>query len=795
MRAYNHKKIEKKWQERWEQDGLYKTPEDQEKEKCYVLDMFPYPSGNGLHMGHIENYTATDIYSRFSRMSGKNVLHPIGWDAFGLPAENFAIKTGVHPNKKTHENIKNFTRQIRELGTSYDWLREIDTSSPEYYKWTQWWFLTLLKNGWAYKKKAKVNWCEACKTVLANEQVENGACERCKNEVVQKDLEQWFFKITDFAEDLISGLDTVDWPESTKTNQRHWIGKSTGVEFELPIVDSDKVIPVYTTRIDTVFGMTYVVIAPESDMARDLAERTTNKKEVTDYISAAAKKTELERTEMAQEKTGVELKGVSAINPFTGKEIPVFIGDYVLANYGTGAVMAVPAHDERDFAFAKKYGLPIIESIAGGDITHEAYTEDGVLVHSGEFDGLSSADAREKMGKWVEQQKIGVRKTNYRLRDWLVSRQRYWGAPIPVVYDPDGNAHPVPEEHLPWLLPTDVEFKPTGISPLADSKELKDRTEKLFGAGWRPEVDTMDTFVCSSWYYFRFADPQNKEAFASEEMIKRWLPIDMYIGGAEHTVLHLMYARFFTKALHRIGLIDFDEPFSKLRHQGLILAEDGRKMSKSLGNVVNPDGLIETYGADTLRLHTMFMGPLEDMKPWSSGTILGVRRLLEKIWRLSDRVGDKGATNETLLHKTIKKVGDDIMSLNYNTAISALMILVSDMEKRETLARDEYEVLLQLMAPMAPHITEELWSSLGHNSSIHTTTWPEYDEQKMQESSIEMVIQVNGKVRDRITIAANTDEDEMKKSALARELVQKWIDGKEIKRIVCVKNKIVNIVV
>jgi leucyl-tRNA synthetase len=816
MEKYDPKNIEKKWQKMWEEEKLNLATDDTTKDKLYVLDMFPYPSGDGLHLGHTENYVATDIYSRYFRMKEKNVLHPIGWDAFGLPAENFAIKTGVHPNIKTHENIKNFTRQIHELGASYDWSREIDTSSPEYYAWTQWWFLFLYENGWAYKKKAKVNWCESCKTVLANEQVENGVCERCKNTVIQKDLEQWFFKITDFADDLINDLDTVDWPESTKANQKHWIGRSVGVQFDMPVAGTETKIPVYTTRVDTVFGMTYVVVAPESELVQTLLEKVSNKEEVEACILAASKKTELERTELAKEKTGVELKGVVAVNPFNDKEVPVFIGDYVLANYGTGAVMAVPAHDERDFEFAQKYDLPIVQSIkpeplghmsrnaedvtmGGGDVLEVkvdgCFTVDGTLVESGDFTGLSSAEAREKMGEWVEKQKIGTRKVNYRLRDWLVSRQRYWGAPIPVVYDPEGKAHPVPKEHLPWLLPTDVEFKPTGISPLADSKELKERTEKLFGKGWTPEIDTMDTFVCSSWYYFRYADPKNEKEFASPGAIKQWLPVDMYMGGAEHTVLHLMYARFFTKALHKKGLIDFNEPFLKLRHQGMILAEDGRKMSKSLGNVVNPDSVIETYGADTLRLHIMFMGPLEDMKPWSPGTILGSRRFVEKVWRLASRVQEGVSVNEALLHKTIQKVGNDIETLSYNTAISALMILVSDMEKQEGVSQESFEMVLKLIAPFAPHVAEELWHSLGHEDSIHTQTWPTFDLSKTVDDIVTYAVQINGKVRDEIEVAADMSQPEIESRAMASEKVQQWMEGRTPKKVIFVKGRLVNIVV
>lgn len=795
MEQYDPKNIERKWQDTWQRDGRYVVKNTSDLDKLYVLDMFPYPSGDGLHLGHTENYVATDIYSRYFRMKGKDVLHPIGWDAFGLPAENFAIKTGVHPNEKTHENIRNFTRQIHELGTCYDWSREIDTSSPEYYKWTQWWFLFLYKNGWAYKKKAKVNWCESCKTVLANEQAENGICERCKSEVIQKNLEQWFFKITDFADELIDDLDHVDWPTSTKINQRNWIGRSSGVQFELSVKDGDEKIPVYTTRVDTVFGMTYVVIAPESELAEKLVEKAENRDEVQTYIDAAAKKTELERTDLSKDKTGIEMKGVMAINPFNNKEVPVYIADYALANYGTGAVMAVPAHDERDFAFAQKYNLPIIKSISGEDIESDVFTDDGTVIDSGDFTGLSSEEAREKMGEWVEKWGIGSRKTNYRLRDWLVSRQRYWGAPIPIVYDPEGNAHPVPEEHLPWVLPIDVEFKPTGTSPLTQSKELKERTEKIFGEGWTPEVDTMDTFVCSSWYYFRYADPKNENEFASQKAIKEWLPVDMYMGGAEHTVLHLMYARFFTKALYRKKLIEFNEPFLKLRHQGMILAEDARKMSKSLGNVVNPDSVIETYGADTLRMHIMFLGPLEDVKPWNPETILGSRRFIERVWRLQKKVETSGEVCEKTLHKTIKKVGEDIAELRYNTAISALMVLSSEMEKVERLDQVSFETLLKLTAPFAPHVTEELWNSLGHASSIHEQLWPEHDPKKIVEDTLTLAVQVNGKVRDTIEVEANATEDEIRGYALESKKVQDWIGEVEPKKVIYVPGRLVSIVV
>lgn len=826
---YDHKSIEKKWQAEWESAGMYQADNNSDKPKKYVLDMFPYPSGDGLHLGHVENYTATCIYSRYLRMKGFNVMHPIGWDAFGLPSENYAIKTGIHPDKSTHQNISNFIGQMKSLGFSSDWTREIDTSSPEYYKWTQWFFLLLYKNGLAYKKKAKVNWCESCKTVLANEQAENGVCERCRNEVIQKDLEQWFFKITDYADSLIDDLSKVDWPSSTVSAQRNWIGRSEGVEFVMEIPDAKESIRVYTTRIDTVFGMTYVVLSPEHELVKKLGAFIKNNNEVEEYIKVTAKKTELERTELAKEKTGVRLDGVSAINPFTNEVVPVFIADYVLSNYGTGAVMAVPAHDERDFEFAKKYNLPISASIDGftGD---EAYAKDGLLVNSGEFNGVPSSEAREKMSQWLEGKNIGFKKINYRLRDWLVSRQRYWGAPIPIIYCDDCGEVPVPEENLPVLLPTDVDFLPTGESPLKHSKTFNDVVCPTCKKPAQPEADTMDTFVCSSWYYFRFADPKNSKEFASREAIDKWLPVDMYMGGAEHVVLHLMYARFFTKVLKKFGYISFDEPFTKLRHQGMILAEDGRKMSKSLGNVINPNEIVSLYGADTLRLHEMFLGPLEDMKAWNSATIIGPRRFLERVWKLknnlqltpleltaqksllltgqaplesqkllteqaTDNLQPENQKLNTEIHKTIKKITDDIESFSFNTAISSMMILVNEMEKLDVISKEAYENLLLLLAPFAPHITEELWHEIGNKESIHLAKWPVFDASKCVASEVTIAIQVGGKLRDTIIVSADAGEEAIKELALARPAITKWVDGNTIIKIIYIKGRLINIVV
>lgn len=806
---YNPQEIEKKWQDRWvQQTGLSEAQENSDKPKFYCLDMFPYPSAAGLHVGHVENYTATDIYSRFKRMNGYNVLHPIGWDAFGLPAENFAIKSGTHPDVTTHNNIKNFTKQISSLGMSYDWSREIDTSSPEYYKWTQWFFLFLYKNGLAYKKKAKVNWCDSCMTVLANEQVVDGACERCKNQVVQKDLEQWFFKITDFIEDqkaedgkivkgLINGLDDIDWPGSTKLAQKNWIGKSEGVEFKLDIVGSEKKVEVYTTRIDTAFGITYVVVAPEHPLVQELKSQIQNWSEIENYILQSKKKTDLERME-AKEKTGVELKGAKVVNPFNGEEVPLFVGDYVLSQYGTGAVMAVPAHDERDFEFAKKYNLEILEVVSGGDITKEAYTAEGIMVNSGGYNGMKSDEAWEKMATWLEEKGIGIRKINYRLRDWLVSRQRYWGAPIPIIYCDHCGEVPVPEKDLPVMLPTDVDFKPTGESPLVNSQTFHDINCPKCGVKARRESDTMDTFVCSSWYYLRFADPKNLDEFASRQNLDKWLPVDLYMGGAEHTVLHLLYARFFTKALTKHGYVNFDEPFLKLRHQGMIMAEDGRKMSKSLGNVVNPDDVVAEFGADALRLYEMFMGPLEEMKAWNTKNIIGLSRFLEKVCKIQEKVtGEKVVTDKkivSLLHKTIKKVSENIEDFKFNTAISSLMILVNAMEK-ENVSREDFGALLILLAPFAPHLAEELWEQQGNKTSIFLQAWPKYDELLAKDEEVEMVVQVNGRVRDRLMVASDVTEDEVKETALESEKIKVFTGGKEIKKIIFVPGKLINIVV
>lgn len=810
MSKYDHKSIEPKWQEYWRKNELYQADDESDKEKRYILGMFPYPSGSGLHMGHMMTYTPTDIYSRYLRMNNYEVLHPIGWDAFGLPAENYAIKTGIHPRESTNTAIETFKKQLTSAGFSFDWSREVGTHDPEYYKWTQWFFLTLYNNGLAYKATETVNWCESCKTVLAREQVEGGECERCGSKPEQKELEQWFFKITDYADRLLEGLDKIDWPESTKTSQRNWIGRSEGGEIRFLIKETGDNVPVFTTRPDTIYGATYLVLAPEHEMVSKLYEKIDNKDEVENYVESAKKKQDLERvsedpsTSSGQGKTGVQMKGVSAVNPATGEEISVFIADYVLTDYGTGAIMAVPAHDERDYAFAEKHDLEVRQVVqppyeSGEDTL--PYTGEGVLVNSGEFTGEDSVEAKEKITKYLG----GEMKTTYRLRNWLISRQRYWGAPIPIVYDPEGNPHPVPEEHLPWLLPDDVSFNPIGIAPLTESQELQDRVESIFGKGWKPEVDTMDTFVCSSWYYFRYTDPHNDEEFASRERMQEWLPVDLYVGGAEHAVMHLLYARFFTKVLYDLGYVDFDEPFSKLRHQGVILAEDGTKMSKSKGNVVNPDEEIDRYGADTVRMFQMFLGPLEDSKPWDSKNLIGVRRFLERVWRLQEKADEESEeTNQEdisrLRTETEHKVRQDIENLKFNTAISQLMIFVNSLQQKKKIPLSCYEDLLKMLAPFAPHITEELWYQIGKwnkKGSVHCSKWPPTHKIVVKDHisiNDKIAIQINGKVRAEIEVEKDTSEDEVFEM-IPQHIMDKWVGDKEIKKKIYVPCKIFNIVV
>ncbi len=800
---YNHKSIEQKWQKYWDKTGLFKTRNN--KKKYYILDMFPYPSGSGLHVGHPEGYTATDIVTRYKMMKGYNVLHPMGWDSFGLPAENYAIKTKIHPKETTNNCIKKFKEQIKSIGFAYDWDREVATSDRDYYKWTQWFFLFLYKNGLAYRKEAPVNYCDNCKTTLANEQVIQGNCERCKNTVHQKNLTQWFFKITDFAEDLITGLDKLDWPNSTKISQKNWIGKSIGAEIDFQIENHKDILSIYTTRIDTIFSGTFIVMAPEHPLINKITTKEYIEN-VQKYQKTSSMKNEIERTDMNKDKTGV-FTGAYAINPANGDRMPIWISDFVIASYGSGAVFA-DAHDERDFEMAKKYGIPLKVSLKAKNDDPElwekirkfevCYTDDGILVNSNEFDGLTSSEARERITKHFEEKGCGRKKIQYKLRDWLVSRQRYWGAPIPIIYCPICGEVPVPEKDLPVTLPTDVDFLPTGESPLKDSKEFNQvKCPKCGNSEARREVDTMDTFVCSSWYFFRYTDPKNKEVFASEENIHQWLPVDMYVGGAEHTVLHLLYSRFFTKSLHRYKLIDFDEPFISLRHQGIILGEDNEKMSKSRGNVINPDDIINEYGADTLRLYEMFIGDFSQSKPWSMKGIEGCSKFLHRVWRLFDKSDNNGPSKdiEKLAHKSIKKVSHDIENFRFNTAISTLMIFTNALYKEKTVSKKSLETLTILLSPFAPHISEELWERLGYKESIINTKWPEYIEELAKDDNIEMVIQVNGKVRDKIIVPHNISKEEALNKAKNTEKIKKHCNNRDILKEIYVPGKIINIVI
>ncbi len=804
---YPHQKIEKKWQEYWKTNKTFEVNEDLEKKKYYCLDMFPYPSSNGLHVGHPEGYTATDIFSRYLRMNGYNVLHPMGWDAFGLPAENFAIKEGVHPATTTAKNIENFRKQIQSFGFSYDWSREVTTSSPDYYKWTQWIFLQLYKKGLAYKRKAPVNWCDSCQTVLANEQVVGGSCDRCHGPIIQKELAQWFLKVTDYAEELLSCLDDLDWPSSIKASQRNWIGKSEGARIAFPIVSNSLAIEVFTTRPDTLYGATYMVIAPEHPLIEQCAERITNLKEIRTYQRTAQTKNERERTQLEKEKTGVEVKGIQALNPANGESIPIWIADYVLINYGTGAIMAVPAHDERDFAFAKKYNLPITMVVcphypaATCPVLDQAYTETGHLVESGEFTGMASEEAKKKITEHVG----GSSEINYKLRDWLISRQRYWGAPIPILYCDSCGEQPVPEIDLPIPLPTDVDFRPSGESPLVRSKEFHSVKCPTCGDPARRESDTMDTFMCSSWYFLRYTSPHEADQPFDEEKIKHWMPVDMYVGGAEHAVLHLLYARFMTKALRDCGFLSFDEPFTRLKNQGMILGEDGEKMSKSRGNVINPDDVVATFGADTIRIYEMFMGPFEATKPWSTNGAVGVRRFLERVWYVFDQIGKnpdahtKASSHELIktVLKTLKKVTEDIVTFNFNTAVSSMMICANALHdavnKGGSIDKELQQKFLLILSPFAPHLVEELLE-LRNEGPLSIHAWPTYDPKLVKDSVVTVVIQVNGKVRDQIEVEVNLEDAILKAHAFERPAVQKWIEGKDTKKIIIIKNKLVNIV-
>ena len=855
MAPYNHKKIEKKWQKEWVRAGIYKTNDNAKKSKCYVLDMFPYPSGEGLHVGHPKGYIATDIYSRFKKMNGMNILHPMGWDAFGLPAENYAIKNKMHPKIAVEKNIKRFKKQLSILGFNYDWDREINTTDPKYYTWTQWIFLQLFKKGLAYESYEPINWCPSCQTGLANEDVEEGLCERCGSVVEKKPMRQWVLRITKYADRLLKDLDDLDWPESIKESQRNWIGRSEGAEIDFQIPNSRFSIKVFTTRPDTLFGATYMVLAPEHEMVQKLKSEIRDWKEVDAYIKKTKEKTEIERTAEGKEKTGVELKGIKAINPATKKEIPVFIADYVLAHYGTGAIMAVPAHDERDFAFAKKFSVPVIAVVEpdqnnsyqelafqiafknkseGRRYTAEisskqiqdtlallhqgkfCYLRRGVLVNSGKFDGMKSEDAKRAITEFVG----GKMMVQYKLRDWVFSRQRYWGEPIPLVHCAVCGVVPVPEEDLPVKLPDVKSYVPTGTgeSPLADiAKWVNTKCPKCKGPAKR-ETNTMPQWAGSSWYYLRYIDPKNNKALVDKKKEKYWSPVDLYVGGAEHATRHLIYARFWHKFLYDIGAVNYQEPFVRVQHVGLIMAGDGRKMSKRFGNVVNPDDIVEKVGADTLRMYEMFMGPFDQAATWSTAGIMGPRRFLDRAWGLAQKFGKadpkknyviSGAVSitteknvklvRTIVHKTIKKVTEDIEAFRFNTAIAHLMMLLNEFESYALtgeLFYAEFLIFLRLLAPFAPHITEEIWrDTLKNKRSIHLEKWPTFDPKLLEQTTFELIVQINGKVRDKLEAPIGISQKEAETLTLSREKVKTALGGKSPRKVVFVPRRLINIVV
>ncbi|HAQ6616420.1 TPA: leucine--tRNA ligase [Enterococcus faecium] len=801
--SYNHKEIEKKWQKYWAKTNTFNTHDDPEKPKFYALDMFPYPSGQGLHVGHPEGYTATDILSRVKRSQGYNVLHPMGWDAFGLPAEQYALDTGNDPAEFTQKNIETFRRQINSLGFSYDWNREVNTTDPEYYKWTQWIFTKLYEKGLAYEAEVAVNWVPELGTVISNEEVIDGKSERGGYDVVRKPMRQWMLKITAYADRLLDDLELVDWPESIKEMQRNWIGRSVGANIEFKVAGTDKSYTVFTTRPDTLFGATYSVLAPELDLVREITT-PEQKAAVEAYIEETAKKSDLKRTDLAKEKTGV-FTGAYAINPVNGKEIPIWIADYVLSSYGTGAIMAVPAHDERDFEFAQTFGLEILPVIEGGDVEKAAYTEDGTHINSEFLDGMNKQEAIDKMNEWLEENGVGKKEVSYRLRDWLFSRQRYWGEPIPIIHWEDGTVTAVPEEELPLRLPKTKNIKPsgTGESPLANIEEWVNVVDPVTGKKGRRETNTMPQWAGSSWYYLRYIDPHNKKELADYEKLKRWLPVDIYIGGAEHAVLHLLYARFWHKFLYDIGVVPTKEPFQKLYNQGMILGENNEKMSKSRGNVVNPDDVVETYGADTLRMYEMFMGPLDASIAWSENGLEGSRKFLDRVWRLIVDENNKMCDRITTLndgkldkvyHQTVKKVTEDYENLHFNTAISQLMVFINEAYKVDALPYEYIEGFVQLLAPIAPHMGEELWAILGNDGGISYAPWPTYDEAALVEDEVEVVFQVNGKVRAKSNVPRDLGKDELEKAALANEIVQEYIEGKTVRKVIAVPNKLVNIV-
>ncbi|HOB88335.1 MAG: leucine--tRNA ligase [Bacillota bacterium] len=823
---YEFRQIEAKWQRAWEEEGIYHVDPHETKPKYYALEMFPYPSGE-LHVGHTRNYAIGDAIARFRRMNGFSVLHPMGWDAFGLPAENAAIERGIQPAEWTMGNIRRMRSQFKRLGLSYDWRREVATCHPGYYKWTQWLFLQLFKHGLAYRKKAQVNWCPRCQTVLANEQVVDGLCERCDTEVTKRELEQWFFKITDYADRLLSNLDKLEgWPEKVKIMQKNWIGRSEGVEIVFKLKDTGDDIPVFTTRHDTVFGVTYLVLAPEHPLVEKIISGSSREQEIRKFIHDVSRVSEIDRTSDLTEKIGIPT-GAYAINPMSGQEVPVWIANYVLLHYGTGAVMGVPAHDGRDLEFAKKYGLPIKVVIAPPgeaccqDDIDKAYEDPGIMVNSPGFDGVPSEEGKDRIAEFMERNGIGRRTVNYKLRDWLISRQRYWGAPIPIVYCPSCGIVPVPEEDLPVMLPLDVEFRPSGESPLAYIPEFVNTTCPKCGASARRETDTMDTFMCSSWYFIRYTCPRSDDEPWDPDIANHWLPVDQYTGGIEHAILHLMYSRFFTMFLSDVGLIETDEPFSRLLTQGMVL-KDGAKMSKSKGNIVSLEEMLDTYGADTTRLFILFASPPERDLEWSEQGVEGASRFLNRLWRLvyefkDDLVSGHGVGHEfsgltsedeemrRKTHTTLKKVTEDLERYSFNTAVARIMELVNAMYQFRDAAkarpeamgvmREAVQLVLLMLAPFTPHIAEELWRVIGYEESIHEEAWPAVDESATVETDIEIVIQVNGKIRDRMNVAKGEDPDELKAKALASDRVRELVEGKDIRKVIVVPDKLVNIVV
>lgn len=798
---YRHKEIEKKWQDIWDEKESFKAYNDYSKPKYYPLVEFPYPSGQGLHVGHPRPYTALDIVARKRRMEGYNVLYTMGWDAFGLPTENYAIKNKIHPAIVTEDNVKRFKEQLKSLGLSFDWSREINTTDPKYFKWTQWIFIKLFENGLAYKKEMDINWCTSCKVGLANEEVVGGVCERCGSPVVKKAKSQWMLKITEYADRLIDDLDDLDYIERVKSQQKNWIGKSTGMEVDFKTTAGEK-LRVYTTRPDTIYGATYMVVSPEHPMLETYKDQISNYDAIEAYREEARSKSDFERTELNKDKTGVEIEGIRAINPLTEKEIPIWISDYVLMTHGTGAIMAVPGHDSRDWEFAKAFGLPIVEVVSGGNVDEAAYSDidDGVLVNSPLIDGLRVDDAKKKISEYIEKNGLGIGKVNFKLRDWVFSRQRYWGEPIPLVSCPTCGWVPLPESELPLTLPDVESYEPTdnGESPLAAMNEWIETTCPKCGGHAHRETDTMPQWAGSSWYFLRYCDPDNDQEFASMDALNYWMPVDWYNGGMEHTTLHLLYSRFWHKFLFDIGVVNTKEPYLKRTSHGMIMGENNEKMSKSRGNVVNPDDIVKEFGADTLRLYEMFIGDFEKSVPWSDNSVKGCRRFLDRTWSLMDTVvpGDQYTPSlETIINKTIKKVSEDYETLKFNTAIAAMMSLLNDYKKVESITHEDFKMLLILLNPVAPHISEEMWSIMNYGGMITEQTWPKYDPEKVIDSVVEMAVQINGKVRSTITLPVDASQAEAHELAMADEKIRMFTDGKQIVKEIFVPGKIFNIVV